>query len=172
MPELPEVETIVRDLRMKVLKRAFIDVWADTEKIIKRPKKFEEFREKIKGKKILKVKRRAKNIIFELSDNLILLIHQKLTGHLMYGKWQMKDNKWEPENSEILKDRVNTYIHLLFFLDNGLMLALSDLRKFAKVELWEKEEFYSSLDFKSLGPEPLDKSFTFDKFKEIFKNSF
>jgi len=170
MPELPEVETIARDLRIKVLKRAFIDVWTDTERIVKKPKKFEEFREKIKGMKILKVKRRAKNIIFELSDDLILLVHQKLTGHLMYGKWRMKNNKWEPENSEILKDRVNTYIHLLFFLDNGLMLALSDLRKFAKVELWGKEEFYSSPDFKSLGPEPLDKGFTFDKFKEIFKN--
>jgi len=184
MPELPEVETIVRDLRKKVLKRTFIDIWADTEKIIKKPQKFEEFRKEIKNKKILKIQRRAKNIIFELSGDCILLIHQKLTGHLLYGKWsrpsrgssmakpsgQIKDKKWEPKNNEILKDRVNTYIHLLFFLDNGSMLALSDLRKFAKVELWGKEEFYSSKDFKNLGPEPLDRDFTFNKFKEIFKN--
>ncbi len=170
MPELPEVETIVRDLRKKVLKRTFIDVWADTEKIIKKPQKFEEFKKEIKNKKILKIRRRAKNIIFELSGDYILLIHQKLTGHLLYGKWQIKDKKWEPKNNEILEDRVNTYIHLLFFLNNGLMLALSDLRKFAKVELWEKEEFYSSQDFKNLGPEPLDRDFTFNKFKEIFKN--
>ena len=170
MPELPEVETIVRDLRKKVLKRTFLDVWVDTPKIIKRPKDFEKFKKEVKNKKILKIRRRAKNIIFELSGDCILLIHQKLTGHLLYGLWELGQGRWIPKIDDVMKDRVNTYIHLLFYLDNGKMLALSDLRKFAKVELWEKEEFYSSKDFKNLGPEPLDKDFTFNKFKEIFKN--
>ena len=46
------------------------------------------------------------------------------------------------------------------------MMALSDARKFAKVELWETEELLNSGDFKKIGPEPLDKEFTFEKFKE------
>ena len=45
------------------------------------------------------------------------------------------------------------------------MLALSDLRKFAKIELWNKEELLESSDFKKLGPEPLEKDFTLEKFK-------
>lgn len=174
MPELPEVQTIVNDLNKKILNRVIFDVWTDAEKIIKKPQKFEEFKKKIKNKKILKIRRRAKNIIFELSGGYILLIHQKLTGHLLYGKWSrpsQSPTKWESQNSEVLKDRVNTYIHLLFFLDNGLMLALSDLRKFAKMELWGKEEFYSSGYFKNLGPEPLNKNFTFNKFKEILQRA-
>ena len=49
-------------------------------------------------------------------------------------------------------------------------MALSDARKFAKVELWKTDELLNSKEFKNLGPEPLEKSFTFEKFKEVFKN--
>ncbi len=156
MPELPEVETTVKDLQTKVPLRTFVDVWTDTKKIIKKPKDFEEFRKQLKGKKIQKIWRRGKNIIFELSDGFSLLIHQKLTGHLLYGEWK--------------KDRANTYIHLKIFLDNGEVLALSDLRKFAKVELWRTKDLKNSKELKSLGPEPLEKSFTFERFKKVLKN--
>jgi len=50
------------------------------------------------------------------------------------------------------------------------MLALSDLRKFARIELRDKKELFDSKEFKSLGPEPLEKSFTFEKFKNALKN--
>ena len=75
MPELPEVETTVRGLEKRVLGRTFIDVWSDWEKLAKRPKNFNLFKKEIKGKKIKKVWRRAKNVIFELSkDGAILHI--------------------------------------------------------------------------------------------------
>jgi len=167
MPELPEVETVVRDLNKKVLKRTFFDVWTDFPRMIKKPKNFEEFKRKIRGRKIKKVWRRGKNIIFELSGGLKLLIHQKLTGHLLYGVWGMEEGKWKPKIKGPLQEKVNAYIHLLFTLDNNQMLALSDLRKFAKAELWEKSELENSKEFKSLGPEPLDKNFTFGKFKKL-----
>ena len=162
MPELPEVETTVKGLNLKALNRAFVGLWTDIEKF----KKLNG----IKGKKIIKIYRRGKNIIFDLNKGYSLLIHQKMTGHLLYGLWELKNNKWEPIRAEIMKDRVNTYIHLIFYLDNGKMLALSDLRKFAKAELWKTEELLNSEGFKKLGPEPLDKSFSFEKFKERIKN--
>ena len=157
MPELPEVETIVKDLKKKVLNRTFLDVWTDAPKLIKRPKSFKIFQNLIKKKKILKVFRRAKNIIFELSGNYILLVHQKMTGHLLYGKWRFVNNKWEAENSQVLKEKVNSYIHIVFSLDNGWMLSLSDLRKFAKVELWDRDAFLNSKEYNLIGPEPLEK---------------
>lgn len=168
MPELPEVETIARDLNKKVLNRTFIDVWTDFPKLIKRPKSFEQFKKKIKGKKIQKIWRRGKNIIFNLSENCSLLIHQKLTGHLLLGKWEFREGKWIPPAGP-LAEKINTYIHLLFALDNGQMLALSDLRKFAKAELWGAKELKESKKLKSLGPEPLEKSFTVEKFQECLK---
>jgi len=167
MPELPEVETTVRDLKKKVLLRTFIDVWTDFEKMIKKPKNFKDFKKEIIGKKIKNIKRSGKNILFELSQDKTLLIHQKLTGHLLHGTWSMKHGTWKPKRRGPLEEKVNTYIHLVFILDNGQMLALSDLRKFAKVELWDKEKLKKELS--SLGPEPLDKSFTFEKFQECLK---
>jgi formamidopyrimidine-DNA glycosylase len=159
MPELPEVETAIRVLNKKVLNKTFIDVWSDWYKISKK---------ELVGKKILKVWRRAKNIIFELSDNYSLLVHQKMTGHLLVGKWKQENKKWIPEKPGPLNDPYNRFIHLIFFLDNKEMLALSDARKFAKVELWKTGELKK--EFEKLGPEPLEESFTFEKFENILQN--
>ena len=168
MPELPEVETIVRELNREVLGRAFFDVWTDFPKMIKKPKSFEEFRKEIKGKKILNIRRRGKNILFDLSGNKTLLIHQKLTGHLLLGKWELEKGEWEAKiPGPLAEDPMNKFLHLIFWLDDGRQLALSDLRKFAKVELWDKESLEKSEEMKNLGPEPLEKDFTFEKFKEV-----
>jgi formamidopyrimidine-DNA glycosylase len=169
VPELPEVETIKRELNKKVLGWTFVDVWSDSKKQIKKPENFEQFKKEISGKKIKKIKRRGKYVLFELSENKTLLIHQKLTGHLLVGKWKFKNGKWLPPPGP-LSEKINTYIHLLFTFKNGQMLALSDLRKFAKIELWDSRELEKSGEMKSLGPEPLEKDFTFAKFKECLKN--
>lgn len=151
MPELPEVETTIKGLQ-KVLNRTFVDIWTDNKKTIKKSS-FKKFKEELKGKKVKKIWRRGKNIIIELSEGYSLLIHQKMTGHLLYGDWK--------------KEKVNEYIHLKFFLDNNKILALSDLRKFAKVELWKTKDLLKQLD--SLGLEPLANNFTFNKFKKALK---
>jgi len=170
MPELPEVETIVLGLKKKVLKRTFIDVWTDFKKIIKEPKDFEKFKKEIKGRKIRKVWRRGKNIILDLSGEKSLLIHQKLTGHLLLGKWKFENREWRSLiPGPLSDDPMNRFLHLIFFLDNGKQLALSDLRKFAKVELLDKEALEKELS--SLGYEPLEKNFTFEKFKETLRQA-
>lgn len=152
MPELPEVETTVRGLDKKVSGKTFVSVWSDWKGTIKKPGSFEQFEKELKGRKIRKVWRRAKNVIFELSDDYSLLIHMKMTGHLMVGKQHGK------------------FLHLIFTLDNGQIIALSDLRKFAKAELWKTEELINSKEFLGLGPEPLEASFTLEKFKEALKH--
>lgn len=162
MPELPEVETTVRGLNEKVLKRTFVDVWTDTEKIVKNLK-FLEFKKQIKGKRVEKIWRRGKNIIIELSGDKVMLVHQKMTGHFLYGKWERKGNKWIMPEKGSLSDPWNRFLRLVFYLDNGDMLALSDLRKFAKIELYDQKDFEKALD---LGPEPLEVSFS--EFKTLF----
>ncbi|PIR89978.1 hypothetical protein COU04_00900, partial [bacterium (Candidatus Gribaldobacteria) CG10_big_fil_rev_8_21_14_0_10_33_41] len=100
----------------------------------------------------------------DLSGNLSLLIHQKLTGHLLYGIWEREGNSWKSKIIGPLEEPINQYIHLIFYLDNDKMLALSDLRKFAKVELWNKNELENSKEFKNLGPDALEISLK--EFKE------
>lgn len=171
MPELPEVETIVRDLNKKILGRTVKDIWFDAPKLIKIPKNPLAFKKEIIGRKIERVERRGKNIIFYLSGGRVMLIHQKMTGHLLYGKWSIR--KARPREYEVeslikglLQEQVNNYIHLIFYLDNGWQFALSDLRKFAKVLVVDEKNFADLEDVKNLGPEPLEKKFTFGKFKE------
>ena len=63
MPELPEVETVVRSLSKAILGRKIEDVWSDWGKLIKKPKSFGRFKKEIIGKKIKNVRRRGKNIL-------------------------------------------------------------------------------------------------------------
>src|SRR5581483_11845344 len=156
MPELPEVETTVQGLRVQVRHRTFVDVWTDWKKVVKKPTNFEIFKKEIIGKNIIRVWRRAKNVIFELSGNESLLVHQKMTGHLLVGRWHQEGGVWVADKEGPLQDRINGFIHLLFTLDNGEMIALSDMRKFAKAELWKTHDLLEEL--KKLGPEPLEKS--------------
>ncbi|HNP79550.1 MAG TPA: DNA-formamidopyrimidine glycosylase [Candidatus Pacearchaeota archaeon] len=164
MPELPEVETIVRGLEKKVLNRTFLNIWTDSKKIFKGIS-FEDFSKKIKNKKIIKIRRRGKNILFDMSQGFTLLIHQKITGHLLIGKWKEKNNKWiSSEKGVKLEDPMNQSIRVIFFLDKDMQMALSDLRKFAKIELKTTQEIEKELSV--LGPEPLDISFK--EFKSLF----
>ena len=93
-----------------------------------------------------------------------------MTGHLLVGKWNLVNGKWKPTKEGPLNDPYNRFLHIIFYLDNGEMLALSDARKFAKIELWGTNELLNSKEFLNLGPEPLEDNFTFERFKERFKN--
>lgn len=171
MPELPEVENTVRSLKKVLLDRKIIDIWTDWLKYFKNFKDINSFKKCILNKRIKDIKRRGKNILFFLEEDIILLIHQKLSGHLLYGKWVFRDKKWQSlEEGPLKNDIHNQYIRLIFFLDNKKMLALSDLRRFAKILCGKKEEIFNLRELKELGPEPLETNFTFLKFKERFRN--
>ncbi|MDD5551772.1 MAG: DNA-formamidopyrimidine glycosylase [Candidatus Pacebacteria bacterium] len=158
MPELPEVETTVRELKKKIIGKKIIDVWTDTPKIIKRPS-FSLLKKNIKQRKIRNITRKGKNIIIELDKNRAVLIHQKMTGHLLFGEWKKEKESWIPFKNKHLEDPMNRFIHLFFFLENGGMVALSDLRKFAKVIFGTKEEINSLEELKKLGPDALAVNF-------------
>ena len=164
MPELPEVETTVNYLKKRIVGKRIIDVWSDWNKLIKKPATFRCFREKIKNKKIIGIKRKGKNIIFTLSGKMSLLIHQKLTGHLLYGVWKKENGCWQAGKNLFNRDSANKFIHLVFFLDNGKQIVLSDARKFAKIELSSTKDIENKL--LSLGPDPLKISFS--EFKKKF----
>ncbi len=165
MPELPEVETIKRDLEKKIIGRTVVDVKSDWPKTVKEPE-YELFEKLLVGKKITSVWRRAKNLIIGLSEDTFLLVHFKMTGHMIIAKASKlhKDHWDESDEASPLADRVNQFIHLSFYLDNGQVMALSDMRKFAKVALIGKERLEEILA--DLGPEPLEPSFTYDLFLE------
>ncbi len=164
MPELPEVQTVVDDLNKKIKGSLIVDFWTDWAKSIKNQLAF--FKRKIKNKKIAVVKRRAKNILIYLDDGQVMLVHLKMTGHLL-----LKREKVSKKDQEFFKERVNQYIHHVWTLKKGkseMKLEFSDLRKFGKIQLFKnEEELFKEKNFVALGTEPLDEGFDFKKFEEF-----
>lgn len=170
MPELPEVETIVRGLNQKVVGLKILNAWTDWAKAIK-THKIRDFVGEIKGRKILKAHRRAKYIMLDLSGGKTVIIHQKISGHLLYGKWKIENNKpIAASEGPIKTDPFNRFIRFILYLNNGFMLGLSDVRRFGKVFLGDTEKIEHINKIGKLGPEPLDKSFTLKKFKELMNS--
>lgn len=158
MPELPEVQTTVDGINKLAKGHAIRDVWTSYKSLyhagknnIKNPEYFSRFKKDVIGAKILSAKRRGKNVLIHLSNGNTILTHMKMTGHYLFGDEKLEKNK---------------YIRLVFYLSNSKVLAFSDLRKFAKVYVYKTKEEKDILDLMELGPEPLEKSFTFKIFKE------
>ena len=146
MPELPEVETVVRAIRPKLLNRTITDYQNFWSNRIKSHANADDLRNQIVGQRVRNVRRRAKHIVVELSDDYLLL-HLRMTGHLSVVDGERETNK---------------YIHDIFSLDNGQQLRFQDERKFGTVGL------YSNLDAieAKLGPEPLEDAFTVDVLRQ------
>jgi len=161
MPELPEVHTIVTDLKRFIPGLKIKDVWTDI-------LAFKKIKKDVVNEKIISVERRGKNILIDITGNKTILVHQKMTGHLMYGKWKKEKSGWKSILSGAMHDDpANRFIHLIFFLSNNNQLALCDMRKFASVTVLPKKILKEKL--KKLGPEPFDKNLNLKKFSENIK---
>lgn len=179
MPELPEVETTASILNKLVKGQSIKSVWTDYnspyfygKNNIKDPKYFSKFKKEVEGHKIIKVWRRAKNVLIDISGDKTILIHMKMTGHLLYGKYVFEKTKltakknssssamkWRPTDlNSPLADPFNRFVHLVFELQNGKHIAFSDMRKFATVKLISDKKALEK-EFSSFGPEPLDENF-------------
>lgn len=166
MPELPEVETIVRQLNKKVPGLKIKDAWTDYPKMIK-THSLEKFKKETQNLKILRAHRRAKYIMLDLSSHKTLIIHQKISGHLLLGKWALEGGKPVAAVAGPLKDDpFNRHIRFILYLNNGWQLGLSDVRRFGRVFLGETARIESINEIGKLGPEPLDPKFTSKKFLE------
>ena len=121
------------------------------------------------AKKIESVQRVGKNILINISGPKTILIHMKMTGHLLYGEYKLnkKTKEWLATKSGPLQDKFNGYIRFIIKLSGGKYLALSDVRKFGKVCLIKDGDIENYKDLKVLGPDPLNKKFDFKKFKKI-----
>ncbi|HEY4514755.1 MAG TPA: bifunctional DNA-formamidopyrimidine glycosylase/DNA-(apurinic or apyrimidinic site) lyase [Candidatus Paceibacterota bacterium] len=170
MPELPEVETTVRGLRERVVGTTITDFWCNAPGMV-RYMTPEKLGKEIKRAKIIGVRRRAKNILMDLNNKKSLVIHMKMTGHLLYGnykRWNEKgarsnlpaslakrgEQTWKAKGEGPLRDDpYNRFVHVVFTLDNGHHIAFCDMRKFGKIALHRTDTLHTSKELSSLGPE-------------------
>ena len=148
MPELPEVETIIRSLSPKLkglevtsFKLHFPDVIGNNDKKIL---------EKLRGKKIIGLRRRGKWILIDFDHDLSLLCHLKMTGQFHFCP---------------SKNPIDKHTHfVLSFKDKKEELRFRDVRKFGSISCHSTSEV---LNFPQLGPEPLELSFS--RFRRLFQ---
>lgn len=168
MPELPEVTTTVLGLRKTAVGKKIAGVWTDWPKMF-RDGNFAGFKRTVAGKKIIGASRRAKHVLIHLSGNLTIIIHMKMTGHLLYGRYKKSGQGWVADEEGPLKDPFNRFIHVVFSLSLGKHLAFSDTRKFGKIALAETDKLAHSPHLAHLGPEPLEKNFDSASFAARFR---
>ena len=140
MPELPEVETIRRGVLPRVRGATIKSVQIIDHRNIKKIKPA-DFKKKVIGQKILDIERRAKYQLFKLASGNYLVFHLGMTGRMLFSP--------------------DKYVKVSFKLSNGKTLYFSDARLFGKIY------FYNEYPPLKLGPEPLDKHFTWQKLKEL-----
>lgn len=146
MPELPEVETIKRELEKAVLGKKILGIIINNPYVIKQPGK-EEFAKGLKNAAIKNILRKGKLLIMELSNGKSLTMHLKMTGQLIY-----------PGSGK--NARVS------FKLSDGRILDFNDRRLMGELRLLDD---WRSLKFvEELGPEPFD--LTVNKFKEVLSS--
>lgn len=140
MPELPEVETFVRELEPQLRGRRVTEALVPWPRILATPSA-EEFAEQIVGEEFVSFGRRAKYMLLGLSSGATLIVHLRMTGHL-----HVHDSEVEPDK----------HTHVLMTLDDGRRLHYQDPRKFGR--LWLVNDIEPVL--RKLSAEPLGEDFT------------
>ncbi|HEY4872389.1 MAG TPA: bifunctional DNA-formamidopyrimidine glycosylase/DNA-(apurinic or apyrimidinic site) lyase [Candidatus Dormibacteraeota bacterium] len=161
MPELPEVETIVRDLRPQLAGRRIESVQLTRDPAIRgrlvRYPNATKFVRGLRGRTIKSVERRGKYLVLPLDQNgQRFIVHLGMTGHLRV---------WEPEEAPV------KHTHFRALLDSGLELRYDDPRQFGRLLLGTQEELVAGRAFPArLGPEPIHGDLTEAEFDKIVKS--
>jgi formamidopyrimidine-DNA glycosylase len=177
MPELPEVESLRLSLlpfikNQRILKTEIklpkLVSGRGTKRISSNHKK-DEFVSGVTGERILTIKRRAKNLMIELTGDKLILVHLKMTGQLVFkpnkGK-QIITGGHPIQDSE--KELPHKHTYIIFELENG-NLYYNDVRQFGYVLYYaKKSDFEKENHFKDLGVEPLEE-FGFESFYKEMK---
>jgi formamidopyrimidine-DNA glycosylase len=184
MPELPEVQTVVTELNKKLKNRKIKRVVIHNAKLVSvGPKTVSNIRvpsqpivnlftKLLAGRKFVSVKRRGKMLIFDLDGPLTMLVHLKMTGQFIFEDKKLKaktGSQYKVLNklSAPLVKLPSKHTHVIFEFTDGSTLFYNDIRQFGYLRIVEDKDIDQVKEFQDYGPEPLEKTFTF----EVFQNS-
>jgi formamidopyrimidine-DNA glycosylase len=159
MPELPEVETVRLGLESALEGHAFARV------IAKRPdlrKPFPpRFAERLTGRRILRLRRRAKYLLLDLDNGETLIVHLGMSGRLtVHGpKASSRPGRFHNKTPDDGSGE-GKHDHVVFETDEGTRIVFTDHRRFGLMTIERTEAVPQHPLFKGLGPEPLDDAFT------------
>ena len=140
MPELPEVETIVRGLRPTLPGKTIERIRVVHPDVLRQPPR--DFSARLRGRVFESVHRRGKNIILHLTEGVVLVVNLGMTGRLVWARDGVR----------------TTHPAVRFTLSAGPVLVYDDVRRFGALEVMDEAEW--ALRDRRLGPEPLSSTFT------------
>jgi len=150
MPELPEVETVVRQLRAVLPgSRFWRVVCRDGRQMLPSAR---VLRELLPGKVIRDIRRLGKYIIFDLSDDLVMVVHLRMTGMLLLKP----------------SERLKKFIRAEFTFSNAKKMYFSDIRRFGRIWLYRSHEFMDRTGLKKLGIDPLLQKVDLDLLEKVY----
>ena len=162
MPELPEVEVVKRSLQRNILNLIIKKVKINDANL--RYKVDKIGLSKLEGKKITKIIRRSKFLIFEIGKIYRMLVHLGMTGKFFFT--DNKDNKFKTSFYYILNyDKDQKHDRVIFIL-NKKKLIYNDVRKFGFIKIYGSNLITKSKHLKHLGPVPLEKNWNFSYLKK------
>lgn len=168
MPELPEVETIRRDLEKKIYNKKIKDIKVLATKSVHN--KSAEFLKILVGNNFSHIERRGKLLMFALDKSGkygYMLVHLKMTGQLIYRN---KQKILAGGHSQTAMDTAvpNKFTRVIFNFSDGGQLFFNDLRRFGYLKLVSKEEKERIVN-NNFGIEPLTSDYIFEDFAKLFK---
>jgi len=155
MPELPEVEHVVRTLRQLLCGDEILDVRVQRAPLI-RPMTVAAFRAGVRGRRVEDVRRRAKFILIDLAGGRTILAHLRMTGGFVFAEPAVEP----PENSRVV-----------FYLKSGYKLGFTDTRNLGTMKLVRAKELGRLKELQPLGIEPLEPEFTPERLSELLGGS-
>lgn len=154
MPELPEVETVVTDLRPELAGRRFEAVSLLLPRLVRYPDPA-EFVARMMGARVETVNRRGKYIVMPLQGSAMrFVVHLGMTGHLRVWRHDQPAPK---------------HTHLRIALDDGRELRYDDQRQFGRLLLGAEDELRAAGAMPKLGPEPIGDSLTEVEFQGLIR---
>jgi formamidopyrimidine-DNA glycosylase len=137
MPELPEVETIVRELRSSAKCKVLLNVTGKMKPVFH--PSINDSERIVRGLSVVDVVRRGKFIVFVLDKGMRLVVHLRMTGRLM----------WKVEKGR------RKFVRMVFIFTDGTKLYFSDVRKFGRVWILPEKVYEAITGIGKLGLEPL-----------------
>lgn len=162
MPELPEVQTVTSQIAKKITGKQIAGFWSDWEKQVKPGLK--RLSKLAVGGTVLGARRIGKHIVIDLDNDYSLVIHLKMSGHLLYKDATNQDAKeW--------KDPMNRFIHHRLDFTDGSWVDFSDLRKFGWIDCVATSEVEAMKSIALLGCDALSGECNLDFFEALFKKN-
>ena len=156
MPELPEVEVVKRSLKRKIQNLIIKKVKINDGNLRYKVNKVEI--SKLIGKRVKKISRRSKFLIFEFDQDKLMLVHLGMTGKFFFVNQNKKKFKTSFYYDLDLKKDFK-HDRVIFIFKNNQKLIYNDMRKFGFIKLLNSKKYNKNLHIKNLGPEPLNKNF-------------